>query len=96
MKSRPNTLVRVLTLQYPLSWIITISGCPTVATRNAWELPLANFTVKHGDNHLSRPVAGVVEAGYIQNGKVHHTNVTLNTETGEWKEIGFERMYIRT
>ena len=68
-----------------------------MATRNAWELPLANFTIKHGDNHLSRPVAGgVVEAGYLQNGKVQHTNVTLNTETGEWKEIGFERMYIRT
>lgn len=68
-----------------------------MATRNAWEIPLANFTVKHGDNHLSRPIAGgVVEAGYIQNGKVHHTNVTLNTDTGEWKEIGFERMYIRT
>ncbi|KAL4894754.1 PhoD-like phosphatase-domain-containing protein [Aspergillus ambiguus] len=71
-------------------------GVPTVATRNAWELPLANFTVKHGDNHLTRPVAGgVVEAGVLANGEVKHTNVTVNTETGEWKEIGFERMYIR-
>ncbi|KAL5363030.1 PhoD-like phosphatase-domain-containing protein [Aspergillus floccosus] len=72
-------------------------GCPTVATRNAWELPLANFTVKHGDNHLMRPVAGgKVEAGFIQDGEVKHTNLTLNTETGEWKVIGFEQMFLES
>ncbi|KAF1815597.1 alkaline phosphatase-like protein [Eremomyces bilateralis CBS 781.70] len=71
-------------------------GCPTVATRNAWEIPLANFTVKAGANRLSRPLAGGnVEAGYLSDGTITHTNLTLNTETGEWKEIGFEQMFIQ-
>ena len=31
-------------------------GSPTVAHRQSWELPLANFTVRAGDNRLRRPV----------------------------------------
>ncbi|KAL2784376.1 PhoD-like phosphatase-domain-containing protein [Aspergillus keveii] len=71
-------------------------GCPTVATRNSWELPLANWTVKHADSHLQRPLAGgEVEAGYLQVGELRHSNVSLNTETGEWKVVGFDQMFIK-
>lgn len=57
---------------------------------------MANFTVQRGDNHLTRPIAGgVVEAGVIQHGETKHTNLTMNTETGLWEEIGFDKMYIR-
>ncbi|KAL2837106.1 PhoD-like phosphatase-domain-containing protein [Aspergillus pseudoustus] len=70
-------------------------GLPTVATRNAWVLPLANFTVKHGNNHLQRPLAGgEVETGFIQEGKLRHSNISLNTETSEWHVLGFDKMYI--
>lgn len=75
--------------------VLTITGCPTVATRNGWEIPLGNFTVKHGDNHLKRPIGGGnVESGYFQSGNVKPSNLTMNTETGEWKVVGFERMFI--
>ncbi|RCI15920.1 hypothetical protein L249_2835 [Ophiocordyceps polyrhachis-furcata BCC 54312] len=71
-------------------------GTPSVATRNSWELPLANFTVKAGENHIERPVAGGnVESGAVRNGAVRHSNYSLDTLTGEWKVIGFERMYLR-
>ncbi|KAK5096991.1 hypothetical protein LTR24_002432 [Lithohypha guttulata] len=60
-------------------------GSPSVASRNPYEVSLANFTVYAGDNHLARPVAGgVVASGAIQEGEVRMTNLTLNTETGEW------------
>ncbi len=66
-----------------------------MATRNAWDLPLANFTVVSGDNHLKRPVAGGrAESGALRSGDIKHTNLTLNTETGEWKVIGFEKMFL--
>ncbi|KAH8205261.1 hypothetical protein TruAng_000508 [Truncatella angustata] len=70
-------------------------GSPSVALRNPWNLPLANFTVLSGDNRLSRPIAGgSVEAGALRGGQVNPTNLTLNTETGEWEIIGFPKMYI--
>ncbi|KAK3303351.1 alkaline phosphatase-like protein [Chaetomium strumarium] len=70
-------------------------GSPSVASRNAWDLPLANFTVAAGKNHLSRPVAdGKVEAGFLRGGATTGTNFTLNTETGRWETIGFDKMYI--
>ncbi|CBX99519.1 hypothetical protein IAQ61_005227 [Plenodomus lingam] len=60
-------------------------GLPTVVTRNAWEIPIANFTVKNGANRLQRPVAGgVVESGSLKYGKVVQTNVTLDTHNGTW------------
>lgn len=66
-----------------------------MATRNSWDLPLANFTVRSGEDHLERPVAGgEVESGALRFGEVEHTNLTLNTETGEWKVVGFEEMYL--
>ncbi|KAL8760804.1 MAG: hypothetical protein Q9184_003027 [Pyrenodesmia sp. 2 TL-2023] len=72
-------------------------GSPSVASRNAYDLPLANFTVLAGDNRLSRPVAGgSVESGSLRGGEVEHTNLTLNTETGEWEFVTFEQMYLST
>ncbi|KAL8814739.1 MAG: hypothetical protein Q9223_006057 [Gallowayella weberi] len=72
-------------------------GSPSVATRNAWDLPLANFTVLAGANRLSRPVAnGSVETGSLRGGTVKHSNVTLNTQTGLWQKIGFDKMFIST
>jgi len=66
-----------------------------VSTRNAWELPLANFTVLSGQNSLARPVAGAkVEAGFANGGTTTGTNLTLNTQTGKWQVIGFDNMYI--
>lgn len=82
-------------IEYHSSYLTRRLGCPTVATRNNWEIPLANFTVKAGDNHLARPIAGgQVEAGYIQTGEVLHSNLTVDTETGEWKVIGFDQMFL--
>lgn len=70
-------------------------GCPTVASRNSWSLPVANFTVASGENHLSRPVGGgSVESGVLRGGQTADTNLTLNTETGEWDVVGFDVMYI--
>lgn len=75
--------------------LILYVGCPTVATRNPFEISLANFTVKAGSNHLERNVAnGTVEAGALQRGNVKQTNLTLNTDTGTWNVTKFEKMYI--
>lgn len=66
-----------------------------MATHNAWDIPLANFTVFPGDNHIHRPDGGSkAEAGALKSGEVTHTNLTLNTETGEWEVIGFDKMYL--
>ncbi|KAK4103299.1 alkaline phosphatase-like protein [Parathielavia hyrcaniae] len=70
-------------------------GSPSIATRNSWDLPLANFTVSAGENHLSRPVVGGnVEAGFLRGGQTTGTNVTLNTDTYQWETIGFGNMYL--
>lgn len=70
-------------------------GCPTVATRNPYEIPLANFTVAAGANHLSRPIAGGnVESGAISEGTQKLTNVTYNTETEKWEVTSFDKMFI--
>ncbi|KAL9016365.1 MAG: hypothetical protein Q9185_006284 [Variospora sp. 1 TL-2023] len=46
-------------------------GSPSVATRNAYDIPLANFTVLAGDNRLERPVAGgSVESGSLRGGEI--------------------------
>lgn len=72
-------------------------GSPSVATRNPYEVPLANFTVLAGTNHLARPIAGGrVASGALQEGQVDITNLTLNTETGQWgyQASNFDKMYI--
>lgn len=74
---------------------LTYLGSPSVATRNPWDLPLANFTVLHNENHLQRPIAGgKAESGALRGGEIKHTNLTLNTDTGKWDVIGFEKMYL--
>ncbi|KAF2120145.1 PhoD-like phosphatase-domain-containing protein [Lophiotrema nucula] len=60
-------------------------GLPTVVSRNNWEIPLANFTVKSGANKLQRPIAGgVVESGSVKGGKTVQTNLTIDTGNGTW------------
>lgn len=72
-------------------------GSPSVASRQAWELPLANFTVLAGANRVERPVAGgAVEAGFLRGGVTAPTNLSRNTVTGEWDVVGFEVMYLNT
>lgn len=71
-------------------------GCPTVATRNPFEISLANFTVRAGENRLQRNVAnGSVESGALQRGDVKQTNLTLDTETGTWNVTMFDQMFIK-
>lgn len=71
-------------------------GSPSVATRNSWDLPLANFTVRNGENRLARPVGGgVVESGALRGGETRPTNVTLDTNTLKWDVVGYEQMYIK-
>ncbi|KAI0164955.1 alkaline phosphatase-like protein [Xylariaceae sp. FL1272] len=70
-------------------------GSPSVASRNSWDLPLANFTVLSGENKLKRPIAGgSVEAGALQTGETKPTNLSLNTDTFEWDVIGYDQMYL--
>lgn len=70
-------------------------GCPTVRDRNALDMPVANFTVLAGENHLARPVGGgKVEAGALRGGQVQHTNISLDTETGDWAFASFDEMFI--
>ncbi|KAK1543601.1 PhoD-like phosphatase [Colletotrichum paranaense] len=63
----------------------TFFGLPTYATRNGLEIALANFTVLAGENKLRRPVGGgSVEFGNLKGGVTKQTNLTNDTNTGEW------------
>ncbi|KAF2843521.1 alkaline phosphatase-like protein [Patellaria atrata CBS 101060] len=56
-------------------------GIPNTRVKSGLEISLANFTVKAGENRLSRPVAGgVVEAGTLKGGRRVETNATRDTE----------------
>lgn len=62
-------------------------GMPTLLNANPNEISLANFTVRSGENKLARePLvgAGAVENGFLRGGEVVQTNLTNNTDTGEW------------
>ena len=64
-------------------------GLPTIVTRNGYEISLANFTVKAGENKLSRDLnglvaGGVVENGILKGGKTIQTNMTNDTATGNY------------
>lgn len=63
-------------------------GLPTIATRNGWEISLANFTVLNGANKLSRTsgvvAGGQVESGSLRGGVVTGGNLTHDTNTGKW------------
>jgi alkaline phosphatase D len=72
-------------------------GTPSLQTRNGYEVSLANFTVESGANRLSRPVAGgSVEDGALQRGqgKIKMSNLTLDTNTGEYFVHNFDRVTI--
>ncbi|KAI1814111.1 alkaline phosphatase-like protein [Poronia punctata] len=71
-------------------------GSPSVASRNPWDLPLANFSVLSGENKLARPVGGgSVESGALRGGKTKPTNLTLNTDLWSWDVVGYDQMYIK-
>ena len=62
-------------------------GIPDIRKYSGWEIPLANFTVKAGENRLQRPVAGgVVESGSLKFGKTVQNNLTHDTSNGSWFE----------
>ncbi|KAJ4253888.1 hypothetical protein NW762_010286 [Fusarium torreyae] len=70
-------------------------GSPSIATPNGWDIPLANFTVLPGENHIHREKEGNrAEAGALKSGEVKQTNLTLDTETGKWEVRGFDKMYL--
>lgn len=70
-------------------------GCPTVAFRNSYDLPIANFTVYPGENRLSRPLTGgVVESGAVNSGETRHTNLTYDTVEETWHYVGFDDMFL--
>jgi len=72
-------------------------GSPSVATRNSWDIPLANFTVRSGENKLARPVGGgSVESGSLRGGQTKPTNLTLNTDSWKWDIVGYDQMYIKS
>ena len=65
-------------------------GMPTIVDRNPHEIPLANFTVKSGENRLQRfngtVVSQPVENGFVKFGQVEQTNLTNSTDVagGFW------------
>jgi len=60
-------------------------GIPTIREKKGWEIPIANFTVRAGENRLQRPVAGgVVESGSLKFGKTVQNNLTHDTSNGSW------------
>lgn len=71
-------------------------GVPTVAARTPLELPLANFSVVAGTNHLSRPISnGRVLAGAVKGGVTQNNNLTYNTADGTWQvRNDFNQMFI--
>lgn len=63
-------------------------GLPTIVNRNPLEISLANFTVKSGANALQRPIAGgIAESGSLKGGMIQQTNITNNTETGQYSIV---------
>jgi alkaline phosphatase D len=61
-------------------------GMPTIATRNGYEISLANFTVLSGQNRLQRTngvvAGGLAESGSLKYGSIFGANVTNDTATG--------------
>jgi alkaline phosphatase D len=60
-------------------------GLPTTRQMNGFEIPIANFTVKAGENRLQRPVAGgVVQSGSLKFGRTVQSNLTYDTGNKTW------------
>ncbi|CZS96096.1 related to alkaline alkaline phosphatase/phosphodiesterase PhoD [Rhynchosporium agropyri] len=69
-------------------------GMPTIATRNGYEISLANFTVIAGENKLQRTNGvvggGVVESGSLKFGHTSGGNLTNDTATGSYFVSSFK------
>lgn len=62
-------------------------GIPTTRVQNGYEISLANFTVKSGENRLSRKggvAGGVVESGFLRGGKISGSKTTFDTGSGKF------------
>jgi alkaline phosphatase D len=63
-------------------------GMPTIATRNGYEISLANFTVLSGANKLMRTkgvvAGGVAESGSLKYGTIIGGNATNDTAAGKY------------
>ena len=78
------------------SVVANFYGVPTVAERNGFEISVANFTVKNGENRLQRPVAGgVVQSGALKGGNATFSNLTLDTNSGKYSFTNFSQMIIK-
>lgn len=68
-------------------------GLPTLLTTNGYEISLANFSVKSGENRLSRAAGGVgggsVENGALKGGKTVPTNLTHDVVGKTWEVRNF-------
>lgn len=68
-------------------------GMPNIATRNGYEISLANFTVLSGENRLMRTggvvAGGVAESGSLKYGQTSQTNITNDTATGQYFTSSF-------
>ncbi|KAK4632300.1 Alkaline phosphatase D [Fulvia fulva] len=67
---------------------VSFFGLPTIVNRNPLEISLVNFTVKSGANALQRPIAGgIAESGSLKGGMIQQSNITNNTETGQYSIV---------
>lgn len=72
----------------PDSVVTQYFGMPDLLTRNGLEISLANFTVEHGANRISRPIAGeAVQAGTAKGGELSDSRVAFDTEAGEYVDL---------
>lgn len=64
-------------------------GIPTTRVRSGREISLANFTVRSGENALSRDGVGgfrAVENGVLKFGERVMTNATYDTGSGQYSK----------
>lgn len=63
-------------------------GIPSTKVQSGHEISLANFTVKSGENRLSRGkggvAGGVVESGFLRGGKISDQKPTFDTGSGKF------------
>lgn len=64
-------------------------GLPQIGTRDGYEISLANFTVRSGENRLARTngvaaVGGAAESGSLKGGKILGKNAMNDTAMGRY------------
>jgi alkaline phosphatase D len=70
-------------------------GLPTVVTRNPYEIPIANFTVKNGANKLTRPVGGGKSfSGALKFGNNTQTNISKSLADQYYEHTTNENQHI--